>query len=87
MSKKSDCQRFIKSIQMRKSVTGFYLYKLINSEHYHYYFSINGYLNDKYFSVDLTYSKISGMEEIRIPAHVTDCVEEIETILKKFNLL
>ena len=79
---KKNAQRLIRSLKTRKGVVVLNVYKGID-RFWINYFDITGFLNNKYFSVTIMKSDCS--EECKI-ASQTDCIQEIEAILIKFNL-
>ena len=57
-----------------------------DDEWFNHYFSLTGNLNKLYFHVVISNFKLKNVDEIEI-ASTTDCKEEIETLLIKFNLV
>ncbi len=86
MKTNKNTQRFIKSLKRRKNIRGLYIFIPKSNDHWLYYYSITGFLNNLYFSVYIRESKNESRIFIEIDSN-TYCPEEIKTIMAKFNLI
>ena len=55
-------------------------------DRWNYYFALTGRLNNKYFHVRINNHKLNDVDEVEI-CSTTDCKQEIEALLIKFNLV
>ncbi len=62
------------------------VYRSEDDINWSYYFCLTGMLNDFYFHVVLNSHKIDDIDKIEV-IKTTDCKEEIEALLIKFNLV
>jgi len=85
--KKLECQRIVKSLKRKKGITYLSVYTVFRKNNWVYYYSIHGFLNGNYFNFYLHYNIQLEKHVTDIPEHVNCCKDEIEIILKKFNLL
>ncbi len=53
---------------------------------WNYFFSLSGMLNNLYFHVRISNFKLKNVDKIEITS-TTDCKQEIEALLIKFNLV
>ena len=82
-NQKLNTERLIKSLRENEEVKKLNIYEG-NRALWDHYFSIKGYLNNLFFYI-VIYS--NDLEEQVIITNSTDCKEEIEKILIKFNLV
>ena len=62
------------------------VYESEDKDVWNYYFDLTGNLNDLYFHVVISNHTSSGFDKVRV-YNTTDCKEEIEALLIKFNLV
>lgn len=80
-------KKLIGSLRRRKAFSSIDVFSQTKeNEDWFYYFQINGFKNEKYFSLDISHSKIWGGEKINIVS-TTECRAEIAGLLEEFKLL
>ena len=62
------------------------VYRSKSDKNWNYFISLTGMLNDLYFHVVLSNHKKDGIDQVEV-TEGTDCKEEIEALLIKFNLV
>ena len=83
-NQKLNTERLIRSLRKRKAITELSIYKSPDAFFTNYY-AINGHFNMLYFHLTI-YKHLDEKETIEISSN-TDCKEEIEALLIKFNLV
>jgi hypothetical protein len=62
------------------------VFKSEDDEYWDHYFSLTGRLNNKYFHVRINNYILDNVDKVEVSSN-TDCKEEIEALLIKFNLV
>lgn len=82
---KPNVEKLISSLKKRKQVENLSVYES-DDEYWNYYFSINGFLNGKYFHLVFLNHKLTNEDEREVVENTTECIDEIKAIMSKFNL-